>query len=53
MPALSAKPSVAQGHPHDESIGPDGARVLVGRKDAKEWSHPPLVELGLKVKANK
>lgn len=24
--------AVAQGHPHDESIGPDGARVLVGRK---------------------
>jgi quercetin dioxygenase-like cupin family protein len=23
-----------QGHPHDESIGPDGARVLVGRKFA-------------------
>ena len=27
--------SVAQGHPHDESIGPEGARVLVGRKFAK------------------
>jgi quercetin dioxygenase-like cupin family protein len=24
--------AVAQGHPHDESIGPEGARVLVGRK---------------------
>lgn len=24
--------AVAKGHPHDESIGPDGARVLVGRK---------------------
>jgi len=23
-------------HPHDESIGPEGARVLVGRKYAKE-----------------
>ncbi len=23
---------VAQEHPHDESIGPEGARVLVGRK---------------------
>jgi hypothetical protein len=28
--------AVAQGHPHDESIGPDGACVLVGRKYAKE-----------------
>jgi quercetin dioxygenase-like cupin family protein len=28
--------AVAQGHPHDESIGPDSARVLVGRKYAKE-----------------
>jgi hypothetical protein len=27
--------AVAQGHPHDESIGPEGARVLVGRKFAK------------------
>jgi quercetin dioxygenase-like cupin family protein len=27
--------AVDQGHPHDESIGPDGARVLVGRKFAK------------------
>ncbi|GAC1425492.1 MAG: hypothetical protein NVSMB62_22620 [Acidobacteriaceae bacterium] len=26
--------AVAQGHPHDESIGPEGARVLVGRKFA-------------------
>jgi quercetin dioxygenase-like cupin family protein len=26
--------AVTQGHPHDESIGPDGARVLVGRKFA-------------------
>jgi quercetin dioxygenase-like cupin family protein len=24
--------AVTQGHPHDESIGADGARVLVGRK---------------------
>lgn len=23
---------VAQGDPHDEEIGPDGARVLIGRK---------------------
>jgi quercetin dioxygenase-like cupin family protein len=27
--------AVAEGHPHDESIGPEGARVLVGRKYAK------------------
>jgi quercetin dioxygenase-like cupin family protein len=27
--------AVEQGHPHDESIGPEGARVLVGRKHAK------------------
>jgi Cupin domain len=27
--------AVEQGHPHDESIGPEGARVLVGRKFAK------------------
>jgi quercetin dioxygenase-like cupin family protein len=27
--------AVAQGHAHDESIGPEGARVLVGRKFAK------------------
>jgi len=27
--------AVAQGHPHDESIGPEGARLLVGRKFAK------------------
>jgi hypothetical protein len=27
--------AVAQDHPHDESIGPQGARVLVGRKFAK------------------
>jgi hypothetical protein len=27
--------AVADGHPHDESIGPEGARVLVGRKFAK------------------
>jgi quercetin dioxygenase-like cupin family protein len=27
--------AVDQEHPHDESIGPDGARVLVGRKFAK------------------
>jgi quercetin dioxygenase-like cupin family protein len=26
--------AVEQGHPHDESIGPEGARVLVGRKFA-------------------
>ncbi len=26
--------TVAQGHPHDESIGSEGARVLVGRKFA-------------------
>jgi quercetin dioxygenase-like cupin family protein len=26
--------TVAQGHPHDESIGTEGARVLVGRKFA-------------------
>ena len=26
---------VKQGDPHDEEIGPDGARVLVGRKRAK------------------
>jgi hypothetical protein len=26
--------AVAQDHPHDESIGPEGARVLVGRKFA-------------------
>jgi quercetin dioxygenase-like cupin family protein len=24
--------AVAQGHPHDESVGPEGARILVGRK---------------------
>ena len=27
--------AVAQGHPHNKSIGPEGARVLVGRKFAK------------------
>jgi len=27
--------AVADGHPHDESIGPEGARVRVGRKFAK------------------
>ncbi len=27
--------AVADGHPHDESIGAEGARVLVGRKFAK------------------
>jgi hypothetical protein len=27
--------AVADGHPHDESIGLEGARVLVGRKFAK------------------
>lgn len=27
--------AVAHGLPHDESIGPEGARVLVGRKFAK------------------
>jgi hypothetical protein len=27
--------AVADGHPHDESIGPEGAWVLVGRKLAK------------------
>jgi hypothetical protein len=27
--------SVAEGELHDESIGPDGARVLVGRKFSK------------------
>jgi hypothetical protein len=27
--------AVADGHPHYESIGPEGARVLVGRKFAK------------------
>ncbi|HEV7510218.1 MAG TPA: cupin domain-containing protein [Candidatus Acidoferrum sp.] len=27
--------AVDQEHPHDESIGPEGARVLVGRKYAK------------------
>jgi quercetin dioxygenase-like cupin family protein len=27
--------AVAPGQPHDESIGPEGARVLVGRKFAK------------------
>ena len=26
---------VADGHPHDEEIGPEGARVLVGRKFAR------------------
>jgi quercetin dioxygenase-like cupin family protein len=26
--------AVAQDHPHDEEIGPEGARVLVGRKFA-------------------
>ncbi len=26
--------AVAQGHPHDESIGPEGARVVVSRKFA-------------------
>ena len=24
--------SVALGHPHDESVGPEGARVITGRK---------------------
>ena len=24
--------SVADGHPHDESVGPEGARVITGRK---------------------
>jgi quercetin dioxygenase-like cupin family protein len=24
--------AVADGHPHDESVGPEGARILVGRK---------------------
>ncbi len=27
--------SVAQGHPHDERVGPEGARVLIGRKFAE------------------
>jgi hypothetical protein len=27
--------TIAQGHPHDESIGPEDARVLVGRKFAE------------------
>ena len=27
--------AVAHGHPHDESLGAEGARVLVGRKFAK------------------
>jgi quercetin dioxygenase-like cupin family protein len=31
--------AVADGHPHDESIGPEGARVLVGRKFANR-NHP-------------
>ena len=26
---------VADGHPHDESVGPEGARVLTGRKYVK------------------
>jgi quercetin dioxygenase-like cupin family protein len=26
--------AVAQGYPHDESIGPEGARILVGRKSS-------------------
>ncbi|HYI28113.1 MAG TPA: hypothetical protein VD863_09720 [Bradyrhizobium sp.] len=26
---------VADGYPHDESIGPEGARVIIGRKYAK------------------
>jgi quercetin dioxygenase-like cupin family protein len=26
--------AVAFGHPHDESVGPEGARVLLGRKFA-------------------
>jgi hypothetical protein len=27
--------AVAQDHPHDEEVGPEGARVLVGRKYGK------------------
>ena len=32
--------AVADGYPHDESIGPEGARVLVGRKFAKTSALP-------------
>jgi quercetin dioxygenase-like cupin family protein len=28
--------TVADGHPHDESVGPKGARVIIGRKFAKD-----------------
>ncbi len=27
--------AAAAGHPHDEAVGPEGARLLVGRKYAK------------------
>jgi quercetin dioxygenase-like cupin family protein len=27
--------TVADGHPHDESVGPEGARVIIGRKYSK------------------
>ena len=30
--------SVAEGQLHDESIGPEGARILVGRKFSKSQS---------------
>jgi len=29
--------AVAEGHPHDEEVGPEGARVLVGRKYGTAW----------------
>jgi quercetin dioxygenase-like cupin family protein len=33
--------AVGEGELHDESIGPEGARVLVGRKFSKKYYPPP------------
>ena len=38
--------AVDQGHPHDESIGPEGARVPVDRKFANGRPHPPPSRAG-------
>jgi quercetin dioxygenase-like cupin family protein len=32
--------SVANGHPHDESVGPQGAHVIIGRKYNSQTSAP-------------
>ena len=38
--------SVAEGELHDESVGPEGARVLVGRKFSKAKPTAALESLG-------